>query len=378
MLGGSYPNFRGLCVDDFGIPACSPFPLISVLIAVRNEGASIGACLACLARQDYPAALIEVIIADGCSEDATPAIVRRFAGAAPFHVELLTNEKCSSAAGFNAALRASRGDVIVILGARARPEPAFLRESVAALRESGAAAAGGLVRGLAGGFQGQVNALALRSPFGAGGARYRHGGQPGETDTVNYGAYRRAVFARIGGFDETMTNVEDDEFNYRLRARGGRLFFSPEIRCGYLVRPTLAGLARQFTRYGYPKIRVLRRHPRQMQPRQFGPAGFVLMLCCGLAAAPFRRPARALLVLSAFTYGAASLIASLAVARRRGWHFLPLLPVAFAGMHLGYGAASLAGSMRFLLWPALLGRREPAEVPSFDSDWLEARQCEQT
>jgi len=95
-----------------------------------------------------------------------------------------------------------------------------------------------------------------------------------EVDTINYGAYRHEVFAQLGGFDETMTNVEDDEFNYRLRAAGGRLFLTPAIRCDYEARTGIIALIRQYARYGYPKIRVLRRHPRQMRARRRFPGAF--------------------------------------------------------------------------------------------------------
>src|SRR3712207_7741469 len=52
----------------------------------------------------------------------------------------------------------------------------------------------------------------------------------GAVDTVNYGAYRREVFERIGLFDESLHNGEDCELNYRLRATGGRLVLVPSIQ----------------------------------------------------------------------------------------------------------------------------------------------------
>jgi succinoglycan biosynthesis protein ExoA len=341
------------------------WPLVSILLAVRNDAASLIGCLEALAAQDYPADRLELIVADGGSADGTVEAVQRFAAAARFPVRLTANPRGNAPAGFNAALRQARGEVIVMLGARARPAANFLYTSVRALQESGADAAGGVVTGEAAGLQAEAVALALGSRFGVGGARYRYAFQAGEVDTLNYGAYRREVFDRIGGFDETMDNVEDDEFNYRLRAAGGRLYLSPEIRCRYRVRPSILALARQYARYGYPKVRVLRRHPRQMQPRQFAPALLVGgLLLTGLAALANRyaRPAFGLLF---GAYTLASLTVSLRLSLRHGMRYLPLLPVAFAAMHFSYGAASLAGAVRFLLLPALLGREEPSEVPRF-------------
>lgn len=346
-------------------------PLISVLLAVRDEEDRIGDCLAALAAQDYPPDRIELLVADGASSDGTVAAVQRFAASAPFVVMVIKNPKLCSAAGFNAGLRRARGDLIAILGARAVPEPSFLSASVRALEESGADAVGGVVIGEAAGLQAETVALSLGSAFGVGGARYRYATEAGEVDTINYATYRRELFSQVGGFDERMDNVEDDEFNYRLRAAGKRLYLTPEIRCHYRVRPTLIALALQYARYGYPKIRVLRRHPRQMRPRQFVPAALVLGLAVSLLASllPGRRSRVAgwafrLLLAS---YVGAALAASIATAKQHGWRYLPLLPLAFAAMHLSYGGASLVGTIRFWLLPVVLGRAEPSDVPSFPS-----------
>ena len=43
------------------------------------------------------------------------------------------------------------------------------------------------------------------------------------------------------------------------------------------------------------------------------------------------------------SYVAANLGVSLSIARTRGWRFARTLPLAFAGMHLAWGAGFLAG-----------------------------------
>jgi succinoglycan biosynthesis protein ExoA len=344
-------------VGDVKKSSGDELPFVSVLVAARNDGRYLERCLSAIRSQDYPALRLEVVIADGRSTDGTPALIRQFASGAPFDVHIIDNPEGGAASGFNAALRAAAGDVIVLLGARAMPEPDFVSASVRVLAESGADAVGGVVSGAARGLQAETVALALGSRFGVGDARYRFASVASDVDTVNYGAYRREVFAELGGFDETMANVEDDEFNYRLREAGKRLYLSPEIRCSYLVRPSVMSLLTQYGRYGYPKIRVLLRHPGQMRPRQFAPAA--LMAALGLTLLGSRRFSIAgrIFWFVAASYSLASAIASIRLAHRRGWRYLPLLPVAFAAMHGGYGVASLAGAVRFGL-PALLPRRQ--------------------
>ena len=342
-------------------------PFLSILLAIRDEVTLLPGCLRALAVQDYPAERMEVIVANGESMDGSSAIIEAFAVSSRFPVRLISNSKRSTAAGFNAGLRIARGSVIVILGARGLPAPNFLSENVFALEESGADAAGGIVSARADGMQARAVALALGSRFGVGDARYRYAQHAEDVDTINYGAYRREVFENVGGFDETMRNVEDDEFNYRLRSAGKRLYLSPRIRCEYVTRPSLASLTVQFARYGYPKVRVMRRHPRQMRPRQFAPAAFVGALLLSLAGYHYWTTARRLFWLVAASYAVANAGASVSIARRKGVRYLPLLPVAFAGMHFGYGSASLAGVLRFFIWPLLRRHAEPSEVPNFSS-----------
>src|SRR5262249_21463632 len=84
-------------------------PLISVLVPVRNEAAFIRRTLDQLLAQDYDPQRYEVLVADGRSTDATPALVRELAAAHP-QVRLLDNPKHWSSAGRNRAARAARGD----------------------------------------------------------------------------------------------------------------------------------------------------------------------------------------------------------------------------------------------------------------------------
>jgi glycosyltransferase involved in cell wall biosynthesis len=342
--------------------ASSEPPFVSVVLPVRDEAPHLPRCLAALAAQSYPRDRFEVIVADGGSTDGSAAIAQRYA-AQGLPVRVLPNPAGSTPAGLNVGVRHARGAVIVILGARAEVAPDFLAHSVAALARTGADAVGGVVESAP--WAGRETptaraiALALRSPFGVGDARYRYAAREQEVDTVNYGAYRREVFERVGLFDESMTWVEDDEFNYRLRAAGGRLVLAPSIRVRYYARPTLGALWRQHFRWGFNKPRVARRHPAQMRPRHAVPALFVATVLGSALAAPRLRLARLTLaaVLGAYALAAAT-ATTLAnrTARRRGeevpWSVLLRLPLTFATMHLAYGAGTVLGLAR-LGWDAI-------------------------
>ena len=114
-------------------------------------------------------------------------------------------------------------------------------------------------------------------------------------ETVAFPAYRRATLQRLGPFDEELVRNQDDEYNYRLLKSGGRILLSPDIRSRYYSRGSLRSLWRQYYQYGYWKVRVMQKHPRQMRSRQFVPPAFVAGLAGSAALGMVFRPFRALL-----------------------------------------------------------------------------------
>ncbi|MGF1504449.1 MAG: glycosyltransferase family 2 protein, partial [Anaerolineae bacterium] len=221
-------------------------------------------------------------------------------------------------------------------------EPDYVRACVEALQRTGADNVGGRMDPVGMTPFGRAVALATTSPFGVGGARFHYSQREEWVDTVYMGAWPRRVFDRLGGFDERFVRNQDDEFNYRLRAAGGQILLSPRIRSTYYNRGSLAALARQYYQYGYYKVIVMRKHPAQTRPRQFAPPLFVAGLVGGGLAGLFSRVLRALWLAGSAIYLAGNLAASV-LAARRDPPVLPLVPVAFATLHLSYGAGFLVG-----------------------------------
>jgi hypothetical protein len=167
-------------------------------------------------------------------------------------------------------------------------------------------------------------------------------------DTAAFAAYTRAAIERTGRFDEELIRNQDDEYNYRLRKLGGRILLSSAVRSRYFSRGSIRTLWRQYFQYGYWKVRVAQKHPRQMKLRHIVPAAFVLSLLLSALLAPFH--ASALLVLCAVLtlYGVANLYATLCVYCRGSWSHLLLLPLVFGTLHFSYGLGFLTGLVRFM------------------------------
>jgi GT2 family glycosyltransferase len=193
---------------------------------------------------------------------------------------------------------------------------------------------------------GMTVALATSTPFGVGGGRFHYSQREEWVDTVYMGAWPRQVFETIGWFDEELVRDQDDEFNYRLRAAGGRILLDPQIRSKYTVRSTPRALWRQYFQYGLWKVRVLQKHPRQMSLRQFVPPAFVLSLFASsfLALTPVFR---SLSFLLPSLYLLSNLFASIFTAAKKGWKHLPTLPLVFFILHVGYGLGFLVGLVKF-------------------------------
>jgi succinoglycan biosynthesis protein ExoA len=329
-------------------PADPGRPAVTVIMPVRNEESFIARSLGAVLGQDYPAELLQVLVADGMSDDRTREIVEELARAHPgYDVEIVDNPVGIVPTGFNAALDRARGQVIVRVDGHTIIAPDYVSECVAALAVSGADNVGGRMDAEGSGRTGEAIALATSSPFGVGDSHFHYATGERWVDTVYLGAWPREVFTRIGPFDPEMVRNQDDEFNYRLRAAGGRILLTDRIRSRYYSRASLRTLFRQYRQYGLWKVRVLQKHPRQMSARQFVPPLFAAVVGGGAVLAPTSRSVRRAWSAALGAYGLATLAASVSVARRAGWRHLPVLPAVFAAVHLGYGSGFLAGLVRF-------------------------------
>jgi glycosyltransferase involved in cell wall biosynthesis len=321
-------------------------PYVSVVMAVRQEANHIRASLGAILSQDYPADQMEVIVSDGMSSDGTREIILEEA-ARCVHLRMIDNPMRIVPTGLNEAIRHASGEIIVRVDGHTIVPRNYVRCCVEELVRTGADNVGGRMVGTGSGRLDGSVALATQSPFGVGDSRFHYSDREEWTDAVYLGAWPRAVFGRVGLFDEELVRDQDDEFNYRIRERGGRILLSPRIRSHYSVRSRISSLAKQYFEYGLWKIRVLQKHPGQMRARQFVPPAFVLALVGGMVTAPWWPLGRASLGLLVAAYLTANLSVSWWLTARHGARYALTLPAVFATLHLSYGAGFLAGLFRF-------------------------------
>jgi glycosyltransferase involved in cell wall biosynthesis len=324
---------------------------------VRDEETHLAESVRQVLTQDYPAGF-ELVLAVGPSRDRTEQIARELA-AADDRVTVVPNPSGKIAAAMNAAIKAARYGVITRIDGHALLPDGYLRTAVRTLLETGAADVGGVMaaEGVTP-FQ-QAVAWAMTSPAGVGAAANHTGGTAGPADTVYLGVYRREAIEKAGGYDENMLVAEDWELNYRIRAGGGLIWFTPELRVTYRPRASLPALARQHFRYGRWRRVVARRYPETVNRRYLAaPVATALNIAgcaagvvglCALAAdlAPGLRAMTFGLVIPVF-YVAGITAVSAMLTRSLPAPVRTRVPLVLATMHMCWGAGFLTSPRRLV------------------------------
>jgi succinoglycan biosynthesis protein ExoA len=321
-------------------------PFVTVIMPVRNEAAYISSAIRSVLAQDYPCDRMEILVADGMSNDGTRGIINSFSARNP-NLHLVENRGRIVPTAMNAALARSKGEVIVRIDGHCEPATDYVSQCVRHLYEDDIDAIGGPIETIGNTFSAEVIALAMSSRFGVGGAAFRtFKGTAMLADTVAFPAYKRAAIEKLGPYDEELVRNQDDEYNYRLRKFGGKLLLSSDVRSRYYSRGSIRGLWRQYFQYGYWKVRVMQKHTAQMRLRQFVPPAFVLTLVLSALLAPLSNFALAALLVIVAAYIAANIAATLTTGGRRlrTW---PLLSLAFSTLHMSYGCGFLCGLIAF-------------------------------
>lgn len=335
-------------------------PLVSVLVVVRDAVSLLEGCIQSLWAQTYPAHCLEILVLDGESRDGTAALAQRLALQSPCPLRVLANPGRSQAAGWNLGVTAGRGRFLIRVDAQCRLAPDYIRICVDRMLALQAADPEVLVVGGRRGTAPQNQSAWARaiaetqqSPFGVGATSYRFAAASQFVDTLNVGLYDRRAFERVGPVNESLGRTEDNEFNARLRASGGKLFLDVDAAATYLARPTWWALVRQMYLNGWWISTTIRRQRCcPFRWYHFAPAALVAGgLGLGLASV-LRIPGARWLWLAALGLYCLLLARASAAGGRRN---LFRRAVVFVSMHLSYGAGTVIGFLPFFRparWPA--------------------------
>jgi glycosyltransferase involved in cell wall biosynthesis len=171
----------------------------TIIVPFADAARYIERCVTALLAQTYPAGRYEIIMVDNNSTDGSSAIVSRYP-----RVRLVAERTPGAYAARNRGRAEARGAILAFTDADCAPAPDWLETMAAALEDARASVALGRV----------VNrpslCLSLLSAYEHERALYIFGGA---TPELYYGytnnmAVRRAVFERVGRFDEVARGAD--------------------------------------------------------------------------------------------------------------------------------------------------------------------------
>lgn len=326
-------------------PTTHADPSVSVILPIRNERAYIEDALHALLTQERLPARYDIIVVDGMSDDGTREIVQRIADRDP-RVQLVDNEKRIVSSALNIGIARAQGEIIIRVDGHTRVAPDFIRANLELLEEHPEAwSVGGPIAHRGKTTFARGVAAAMSSRFGVGGANHRRETYEGYAEGAVFPAFRRTIFDRVGLFDEELVRNQDDEFNFRITAGGGKIYISPRVKHDYFVRGSLRGLAQQYVQYSYWKVAVFRKHRKIVAARHLAPVVFLVgapacLITAAIAPPPLSWVALAPLVAYGGLLTAAMVSAGI---RERSVLVGVSAGVATAAMHVAYGTGTLLG-----------------------------------
>ena len=336
----------------------APIGLISIGVVAYNEEAALPGLFDEICAQTLPHNMIEVVLVNSASSDATRACMEQFAahnktltdadGFGFANVCVVDNPAKIQAAGWNVAIDNFSGDALVRVDAHASIPADFLASVVEVLNEGEHVCGGMRPTTIAPGEETPWRYtlyLAEESAFGSSVADYRRECKPRYVDSLFHAAYRREVFDAVGKFNEELLRTEDNDFHYRVRSAGFRIKLDPRINSMQFVRSSLSGMLKQKYGNGYWVGRTVFVQPKCLEWYHFAPLALVLAavieLLLGIFATwtPF--------VICAFLYIAACIALSarsaLSVETDKRCLQMFALPFVFICIHVSYGVGTFVG-----------------------------------
>lgn len=325
-----------------------PITTVSLVVIARNEEDFLSSLLLDISKQTYPKKSLEIILIDSMSDDKTRTIMEQFACDHPefLRVAIIDNPRIILAPGWNKAIAASTGSVLIRVDAHASIPKDFVESNVRVLNEGEAVCGGRRPTAVKDSTPWRETLHAAEeSAFGSSAASYRKNPTAIYVASVFHGAYRREVLDTVQGFDERLKRTEDNDFNYRVREAGYRIRLDPSIHSTQYIRSSLRGMLKQKFGNGYWIGRTLHIQPRCFQIHHFIPLLFILailaLIAVGLALTwiPF--------VVCACLYAFLCVILAINASFRapKRYASMLLLPFIFFGIHSLYGIGTLLGAI---------------------------------
>ncbi len=374
---------------------------VALAIVAYNEEKYLPALLKDIKKQTYPHEKIEVLLVDSGSDDATKKLMEDFASvsgsfssdesadseerahtAGFCRVWVGDNPKKRQSAGWNVAISEFLSEkeepalALIRVDAHARIPADFVESCVAALGDD-VQTPGGMEYVVGGarpticdsdGSFSRMLWMAEESMFGSSVSVARRVDNGASEDnpkenrsaipsekpedrkyvkSLFHACYRREVLEKVGGFREDLGRTEDNEYHYRIRKNGYKIYRSPHIYSEQYVRPSFGRMIKQKTGNGFWVGRTLGSVPGCISIYHLVPLAFLLAVVASTVLMIFGSPWCFRLIASLY-FSVAVLMSVYGVFRlqysgERAPACAVLLPFVFFCLHVCYGAGTFLG-----------------------------------
>jgi len=240
---------------------------LSIIIPCFNAANTIAVQLEALANQHWSNPW-EVIVSNNGSTDETIAIVEQYQEKLPNLRIIDSSDQGGAAHARNIGASSATGDALLFCDADDEVALGWLAAMGEALSKYDFVA-------------GKREYNKLNEPWTL---KYRTLSQLDGLQEYNYPPFlphasasnlgvRRVIHEAIGGFDETMRQLEDTDYCWRIQLAGTELHFVPDAVVHYRLRDTIGGLYHQGRLWGEYNVLLYKKYRPLGMPKLSGKAG---------------------------------------------------------------------------------------------------------
>jgi mycofactocin system glycosyltransferase len=265
-------------LEQQGLSSLLDFPLVSVIVPVRNRADDIAACLDSLLRLRYPPDKLDLIVVDDASEDRTAEVVSKF----PVHL-ISVSRRSQASFCRNVGAQKAKGEILAFTDSDCQADALWLRELLPAFREPGVGVVGGVVDSV---FEAKATDRyeKVKSSLHMG-PWFR---RSDETDRFFYVPScnlltRKDLFAELGGFRADLHVGEDVDYCWRAQDRGFEVEYRPRGKIFHRHRNTLRGFCSRRFDYGTSEPLLQQIHPARAKTLLLPPAAVIFWALAALS-----------------------------------------------------------------------------------------------
>lgn len=224
--------------------------LVSIIVTVKNEENSIASLLGSLVAQEKP---FEIVIVDAKSTDNTQEIIRQYS---ENHPEIKLYIKSGSRGkGRNYGVSKAQGDIIAFTDGGCVADKNWLKFLREKFDENYDVVAGKTVN--VGRFKETQRVEVYVEGYDI------------TYPSCNL-AYKKTLFEKIGGFDETFVTAEDVDLNLNAVTHGAKIAYAEKAVIYRSSAQTFLGFLKQSFWYGYGRKQLTLKHGKLWQSYSIG------------------------------------------------------------------------------------------------------------